>query len=437
MAAASAFLNQKPLLVGMTHFAKAFLGIGAITVAGAGAIEVTGNPRDVGPRIELDVPHYQPPAQLPANGQVSEITNTEQNPNGVLQAMAWRIPDGSMSPWVQGLQLDSLQEEKTTPHGANANEPHARSVAEAAIAPPAPNSGQARILAPQMDTKTTLVTNNENGVNITRGAVSYASGAPLPSAPISGLTQMAGIGPLPIVSSDGRTPFDAYKRPFAATGAPKIALVVGGLGLNSRITERAINQLPSEVTLSFVPTADNLQGWINKARAKGHEVLIEIPMEPYDYPDNDPGPQTILSSASAEENQHRLEFSLSRATGYFGVTNYLGGKLAGSAGPATSIMKMLKARGLGFVSDGTTNGLGQFAKGAGLKSSNADRLIDQRPSASDINAQLGALEALAGQRGYSIGFGVGYAVTIDQISSWASQAKSRGIVLAPVSAMTN
>ena len=98
---------------------------------------------------------------------------------------------------------------------------------------------------------------------------------------------------------------------------------------------------------------------------------------------------------------------------------------------------MLKARGLGFVSDGTTNGLGQFAKGAGLKSSNADRLIDQRPSASDINAQLGALEALAGQRGYSIGFGVGYAVTIDQISSWASQAKSRGIVLAPVSAMTN
>jgi polysaccharide deacetylase 2 family uncharacterized protein YibQ len=289
-----------------------------------------------------------------------------------------------------------------------------------------------------MDTKTTLVTNSESGVNITRGGTaSYASGAPLPAAPISGLTQMAGIGPLPIVSSDGRTPFDAYKRPFAATGAPKIALVVGGLGLNSRITERAINQLPSEVTLSFVPTADNLQGWINKARAKGHEVLLEIPMEPYDYPDNDPGPQTILSSASAEENQHRLEFSLSRATGYFGVTNYLGGKLAGSAGPATSMMKMLKARGLGFVSDGTNNGLGQFAKGAGLRAVNADRLIDQRPSASDINAQLGALEALAGQRGYSIGFGVGYAVTIDQISAWASAAKSRGIVLAPASAMAN
>ena len=434
---ASVFLNQKPLIVGMQQFAKAFIGLGAFSVAGAGVVEVTGSPKDVGPRIELNVPQYQAPKNTDNSTPVSEVTNTEQNPNGLLQAMAWRIPDGGMSPWVQGLQLESLQAETSDgkpTNGINPQAPHARSVAEAALAPPSPNSGNARILAPQLDTRTTMVTSSSSGVNIIRGGGhSSASGPPLVAAPIAGLHH----GNLPVVSSDGRTPFNSYRKPFAGTGAPKIAIVVGGLGLNSRITERAINQLPSEVTLSFVPSSENLQGWINMARAKGHEVLIEIPMEPFDYPDNDPGPQTIMSNLSVEENQRRLENSLGRAAGYFGVTNYLGGKLASSSQMSIAVMKLLKARGLGFVSDGTTQGLGQYADQAGLKTATANRLIDQRPSAGDINAQLGALEALAGQHGHAIGFGVGYAVTIDEVSQWATSLKSRGIVLAPVSAFAS
>ena len=145
----------------------------------------------------------------------------------------------------------------------------------------------------------------------------------------------------------GATPFDVYKRPDNASGA-KVALVIGGLGLNARITERAINQLPAEVTLSFVPYADNLQGWINKARSQGHEVLIEIPLEPFDYPENDAGPHTLLASGTPDENKRRLEYLLSRATGYFGVLNYLGGKFATSATANNAFMGALKSRGLGF-----------------------------------------------------------------------------------------
>ena len=33
---------------------------------------------------------------------------------------------------------------------------------------------------------------------------------------------------------------------------------------------------------------------VARAREAGHEVLLEVPMEPFDYPDNDPGPQTLL-----------------------------------------------------------------------------------------------------------------------------------------------
>ena len=82
--------------------------------------------------------------------------------------------------------------------------------------------------------------------------------------------------------------------------------------------EAGIDSLPPEVTLSFVPYSEDLQGWIDDARAAGHEVILEIPMEPYDYPANDPGPHTLLARADAMENQRRLEWLMSGETGETG-----------------------------------------------------------------------------------------------------------------------
>ena len=82
---------------------------------------------------------------------------------------------------------------------------------------------------------------------------------------------------VPVIGKDGGTPAQAYARPFHDDGKPRVALVIGGLGLNSAATKSAIERLPPEVTLSFVPYADNLQGWIDLARANGHEVLLHRP----------------------------------------------------------------------------------------------------------------------------------------------------------------
>ena len=125
-----------------------------------------------------------------------------------------------------------------------------------------------------------------------------------------------------MIGPDGRRPSTAYARSFEAEpGTPVIAVIVGGLGVSESLTEAAIESLPPEITLSFVPYARDLQAWMNRARAAGHEVMIELPMEPFDYPNNDPGPHTLLADASETENMRRLHWLLSRASGYFGVTN--------------------------------------------------------------------------------------------------------------------
>ncbi len=424
--------SQTPLILGAKHFGFGLLSIAAISGIGAGAVQIAGNPTESGPKVQINVPKMPAPAAHAENHAPQEVVNNQELPKGILGLIGYRLADGGMTPWQHENQSGAEHGDENTHENATPD-PHVTSPAEAANALPSDNhGGEVKIHAPNQGPETNL-TSIENGVKVIRGGAVQGGGSPLSAAPIAALHAQGATGPLPVIASDGRTVFESYKRPFAG-GGKRVGLIIGGLGLNARITERAISQLPAEVTLSFVPTADNLQSWVNKARANGHEVIIEVPLEPFDYPDNDPGPSTLLGSGDWSKNQKNLEYILSRTTGYFAVTNYLGGKFA-SSNHSAMFMKSLKARGVGFFSDGTISSLGGTAKSQGVKSATADRNIDQRPAAADINAQLGALEALAGQKGQALGFGVGYSVTIDQVINWIGEIRAKGLILAPASAL--
>lgn len=258
-----------------------------------------------------------------------------------------------------------------------------------------------------------------------------SAGPPLPAAPIAGLSAPGPGGLLPVIGKDGKTSFQAYARPFRDTGKPRIGLVVGGLGLNAAATRTAIERLPPEVTLSFVPYAQGLQGWVDLARADGHEVMLEIPMEPLDYPNNDPGPYTLMASARPEETTKRLEWLLSRATGYFAVTNYLGGRFLAADDGMGAFLGALKARGLGFFDDGSA----PKRAGSGVPRGSADAVVDEQLSIEAIDRQLLALEAAALQRGQSLGAGFAYPVTIEAVIRWSQGLAGRGYQLAPASAV--
>jgi len=264
-----------------------------------------------------------------------------------------------------------------------------------------------------------------------QAAAAAPAGVALPQAPISGFFAPGPGGPLPIIAQDGRTPFQAYARPFVSNGRPKVALVIGGLGLNARSTQAAIESLPPQVTLSFVAYAEGLQGWIDLARAHGHEVLLETPMEPVDYPDNDPGPYTLMADAPANETAKKLEWILSRASGYFGLTNYLGSRFLGSQGTYDGFMGAVRGRGLGFIDDGSASRL----TGGGAPRASAERVIDDQLTGAAIDQQLTQLETSALQRGQALGAGFAYPVTLDKVARWAGSVEQRGYQLAPASAL--
>jgi uncharacterized protein len=263
----------------------------------------------------------------------------------------------------------------------------------------------------------------------------------LMQVPVAELVEDSQYGPLPKVAPDGRRPIDVYARPSryavkAAGQPPRIALLINGMGLSDGVTAEAIKGLPAPVSVAYGAYGRNLQDWVTKARAAGHEVLLQIPLEPQDYPANDPGPHTLLTSLPPEENMKRLQWLMSRFTGYVGVTNQMGAKFETTQDAFLPVLEEVKARGLLFVDDGTTQNSagGQIAGTIGLDYAAADVDIDAVPSPDSISKALAHLEALAKERGSAIGVASAKSATIKQLAQWAGQLQGKGFVLIPVSA---
>lgn len=264
----------------------------------------------------------------------------------------------------------------------------------------------------------------------------------LPPVPVDALVEESRYGPLPKIAADGRRPSTVYARPSPVPAQPKqgeparVAILISGLGLSEEITTEAIRKLPGAVTLAFGAYGRNLQNWIRNSREAGHEVMLQIPMEPFDYPDNDPGPQTLLTSLSPEENHKRLLWLLARFTGYTGVTNHMGAKFSAAQDAFLPVLEELRSRGLIYVDDGTSarSTAGSIARDLGLGFSVAQVQIDADKTTEGIAKALERLAGIALENGYAIGVGTALPATIDRVAEWTAALKQKGIVLIPVSA---
>lgn len=264
----------------------------------------------------------------------------------------------------------------------------------------------------------------------------------LAPAPDPGLVEQSPDGGLlPKIGVDGRQPWQVYARPFNTNEPrPRVALVLTALGLSSAATESAIQGLPGGVTLAFQPYADNLQQWIHLARAAGHEVMISLPLEPLDYPTNDPGPQALFTAFEPPENLERLNWALSRVTGYVGVSTHMGSRFTTSREAMAPIVDVLHRRGLLFLDTRSSarSVATALATELGVPRAINDRFLDAREvSRATIDARLDEVERIAREVGVSVAVGQAYPVTIERIRAWVQTLDAKGIVLAPVSAVVN
>jgi uncharacterized protein len=260
---------------------------------------------------------------------------------------------------------------------------------------------------------------------------------PLSAVPVSALVEDSQYGPLPKIAEDGRRPAEVYARPSrygeVTGGPPRVAVLITGLAESGAPAEDdLIKGLPPPVSIAYGAYGRGLQEWVTKARAEGHEVLLAIPLEPKDYPAEDPGPHVLLTTLPTDENIKRLQWLMSRYTGYVGVINYMGAKFEVAQASLQPVLEEVKRRGLLYLDDGSVEDsvAGQIAKDVGLEYSVAQVRIDAAQMAKD----LAALEAAAKAQGAAIGIAKAEPATVKKISEWAGSLEGKGLVLVPVSA---
>jgi uncharacterized protein len=289
-------------------------------------------------------------------------------------------------------------------------------------------------------------------INIINGATGTRQEVSIP-APASGAGPAAGSavdqkfveltpqGALPKIAADGVRPAEAFAQPVNAIpgkpDAPRIALIVGGLGVSAKDTSDAIAKLPRSVTLAFVPYGTDA-AFVGRARGSGHEVLLQVPMEPFDYPDNDPGPETLLTSLTPQQNVERLHWLMSRFQGYVGLINMMGARFTASEQVFGPVLQETEKRGLIYVDDGSNprSMAGRIAGADNLPFAKAEVVVDSVPTPVEIDRALGRLEMIAKDNHVAIGYASALPVSIAHIAKWAKSAASRGILLVPITAAT-
>lgn len=263
---------------------------------------------------------------------------------------------------------------------------------------------------------------------------------PLSPVPDAALVEEGPNGPLPVIGGKGEMPWRVYAAPaVAAAGKGLVAVVVTGLGLSAAVTKAAIGMLPAAVTLAFDPYARNLDKWAARARGKGHELFIVLPMEPNDFPASDPGPYGLLTANKPKENLRRLTVVLSRMPGYVGVITGMGGRFTPVDASVRPIVKELKMRGL-MIIDASAAAKSVVAKiAAELK---VPRAVADLIVADNLSRKKTGLELVSAEdviRGKSVALVVvpPTPAALESLSVWAAGLAAKKLALVPASALAD
>ncbi|WP_315811922.1 divergent polysaccharide deacetylase family protein [Bradyrhizobium sp. SZCCHNR2028] len=292
--------------------------------------------------------------------------------------------------------------------------------------------------------KTVTIIDGSSGtrqeVAIGAGGETAEPGSAAPAIQMPGvdprLLEKSRYGMIPVMA-DGLKPFTAYAAEAdraKAARMPAVAIVIGGLGVGAAKTVDAIMKLPPAVTLAFTPYGSDPTKLAERARAQRHEILLQVPMEPYDYPDNDPGPQTLLATLAPDQNIDRLFWHMSRLQGYVGIGNFMGARFVATEAAMQPIVNEAAKRGLALFDDGAAprSVAASLATGRAMPFAKGDVAIDAVPTPVEIDNALAKLESLAKERGVAVGTASALPVSIDRIGTWIKGLDRKGILLVPL-----
>jgi len=214
---------------------------------------------------------------------------------------------------------------------------------------------------------------------------------------------------------------------------PKVVIIIDDLGYDRKIAKNFID-LNAALTFSVLPNAPFRKSIATAAHNKGHEVMLHLPMEPFEYPMANPGDGAILSTMQPDELIDQLEKHLQAVPYVKGVNNHMGSKITATSTQLYQIFSILKKKNLYFIDSRTTaNSLCKpSARLLQLPFSQRDIFLDNDQNPAAIRKQIKHLVELAKKHGDAVGIAHPHESTYQVLQEMLPKLKNQ-IQLVPAS----
>ncbi|HDL08431.1 MAG TPA: divergent polysaccharide deacetylase family protein [Desulfobacteraceae bacterium] len=135
---------------------------------------------------------------------------------------------------------------------------------------------------------------------------------------------------------------------------PKVAIIIDDIGYDKAVAAKFL-ALDAVFTFSVLPCSPFQKFIAQKARSKGMDIMLHLPMEPIEYPMVNPGPGALFVSMSPDQLIDQLNKDLDAVPYIKGVNNHMGSRMTTISTKMYQIFSILKKRGLFFIDSRTTS----------------------------------------------------------------------------------
>ena len=214
---------------------------------------------------------------------------------------------------------------------------------------------------------------------------------------------------------------------------PLVAIIIDDMGYDRKFAKN-LSRLNAGITFSILPYSPHRKSIARIARENGLDTMLHLPMEPFEYPDINPGPGTLLTTMTPDELLHQLEENLASVPNIKGVNNHMGSKMTAESSQLYQIFSILKKRNLFFIDSRTSSKTlcKPSARLFQIPFAQRDVFLDHQQDPDFIRKQIKELIRIAQRNGHAVGIGHPHSVTYEVLREMMPELRKK-VKLVPAS----
>lgn len=220
--------------------------------------------------------------------------------------------------------------------------------------------------------------------------------------------------------------------------AGRIALIIDDFGNGWDERENAFLKLGIPFTASVIPGTERCRFVAEQLAAGGVEILLHMPMEPFNLLVHDDG-YIIKTGMSQAEIRSRVAKALQSVPHAVGMNNHMGSKVTSHRETIVPVLREIQRRGLYFVDSRTaaTTVALKAAEEMGIPCVKRDVFLDSEDTVESIRIMLNRTKRHAAARGVAVVIGHCRRNTLHVLQEEIPRLKQEGFVFCRVSELVS